>query len=385
MIARRLRERRGVVVRLAGMRPLVRTALAAMAAAGVILAAACGGDDPPGEAVTPRAPASSESSAAATETGQPQVDGVVAEGLTSPWGLAFLPDGSALVSERDTALIKRIGADGTVTEVGEIADVEPQGEGGLLGIAFRDDWLYAYFTSSEDNRIVRLPYTDGGLGDAEVLLEGIPAAGIHNGGRLVFGPDDMLYAGTGDAGERPNAQDPASLGGKILRMMPDGSVPSDNPFPGSYVWSLGHRNVQGLAFDDEQRLWASEFGQNTFDELNRIEAGANYGWPEVEGAGGAPDFADPLATWPTNQASPSGVAVLGTAVYMAGLRGETLWQIPIAADGAGQPQPLFAGEYGRLRTVAVAPDGSLWLITSNTDGRGAPRDGDDRILRLTTS
>ena len=145
-----------------------------MAATGVLLAAACGGDDPPGEAVTPRAPASSESSAAATETGQPQVDGVVAEGLTSPWGLAFLPDGSALVSERDTALIKRIGADRTVTEVGEVADVEPQGEGGLLGIAFRDDWLYAYFTSGEDNRIVRLPYTDGGLGDAEVLLDEFP-------------------------------------------------------------------------------------------------------------------------------------------------------------------------------------------------------------------
>jgi glucose/arabinose dehydrogenase len=357
----------------------------ATAVLGIVLSAACGGDDePPGEAVTPRAPASTQSAAAAeTESGQPQVDGVVAEGLTSPWGLVFLPDGSALVSERDTALIKRIAADGAVSAVGEIPDVQSGGEGGLLGISFRDGWLYAYFTSGDDNRIVRLPYADGELGDQEVLLEGIPAAGIHNGGRLVFGPDGMLYAGTGDAGERGNAQDPGSLGGKILRMTPDGQVPSANPFPDSYVWSLGHRNVQGLAFDEQQRLWASEFGQNTFDELNLIEAAANYGWPEVEGAGGAPEFVDPQATWSTDQASPSGVAISGDAVYMAGLRGETLWQIPIGDDAAGQPVPLFAAEYGRLRTIEVAPDGSLWLVTSNTDGRGTPRDGDDKILRLT--
>jgi aldose sugar dehydrogenase len=372
------------------MRPtrpgLPRAALTALAATGLALAAACSGDDPPGEAVTspPVSTASAPAAAPAPVSGPPQVDGVVADGFTSPWGLAFLPDGTALVSERDTAVIKRVGTDGSVTEVGEIPGVEPQGEGGLLGIAFRDNWLYVYFTGADDNRIVRLPYTEGRLGEPEVLLDGIPAAGRHNGGRLAFGPDGMLYAGTGDAGNEPYSQDPESLGGKILRMTSDGSVPADNPFPGSYVWSLGHRNVQGLAFDDQQRLWASEFGQNTFDELNRIEAGANYGWPEVEGAGGAPEFVDPLATWPTHQASPSGVAVLGAAVFMAGLRGETLWQIPIAAEGAGQPNPLFTGQYGRLRTVEVAPDGSLWLVTSNTDGRGAPRDGDDKILRLTT-
>ncbi len=365
------------------MRRLARTAPALIA---LLLAAGCSnGDDPPGEAVSPQG--SPSVTASGTDrpiaAGQPTVDGVVAQELTSPWGLTFLPDGSALVSERDTALIKRIEPDGSVSEVGSINDARPGGEGGLLGIAYRDGQLFVYFTGDDDNRIVRVPYDDGRLGDPEVLLEGIPAAGNHNGGRLAFGPDGMLYAGTGDAGERSNSQDPESLGGKILRMTADGQVPADNPFPDSYVWSLGHRNVQGIAFDDQGRLWASEFGQNTFDELNLIEAGANYGWPEVEGAGGAPDFVDPIATWSTDQASPSGIAVHGPAVYMAGLRGQTLWQIPIA-DGAGaQPQPFFAQEYGRLRTIENAPDGTLWLVTSNTDRRGSPRDGDDRILRVT--
>jgi glucose/arabinose dehydrogenase len=363
------------------MRPL---AGAVAAAAVLLLAAGCdGGDAPAPSANPPPSPARSSATDGETAGAEPHVDGVVTTGLVTPWGLTFLPDGSALVSERDTAQIKRIASDGRVTEVGEIADVRPQGEGGLLGIAYRDGQLYAYFTSNGDNRIVRRPYNDGRLGEVQVLLEGIPAAGVHNGGRLTFGPDGMLYAGTGDAGQRPNAQDPGSLGGKILRMTPDGEVPSDNPFPDSYVWSLGHRNVQGLAFDTQGRLWASEFGQNTFDELNLIEPGANYGWPEIEGAGGAPRYVDPIATWSTDEASPSGVAVYGDAVYMASLRGQRLWRIPIADAASAQPRPFFTQEYGRLRTIEAAPDGSLWLVTSNTDGRGSPRDGDDRILRVT--
>jgi glucose/arabinose dehydrogenase len=365
------------------MRRPVRMAVASVV---LLVTAACavGDDDPPGEAVTPRGSPSVSSSGPSEEPagGEPQVAGVVADSFVSPWGLAFLPDGGALVSERDTALIKRIAADGGVTDVGEIPGVQPGGEGGLLGIAYRDGQLYAYFTSDDDNRIVRLPYDVGGLGEAQVLVDGIPAAGNHNGGRLAFGPDGMLYAGTGDAGQRASSQDPESLGGKILRMTPDGQVPADNPFPGSYVWSLGHRNVQGLAFDDHGRLWASEFGQNTFDELNVIEPGANYGWPEVEGAGGAPDFVDPVATWSTGEASPSGIAVHDNAIYMAALAGQRLWQIPISDGGAGQPRPFFVQEYGRLRTIEPAPDGSLWLVTSNTDRRGSPRDGDDQILRL---
>lgn len=321
-------------------------------------------------------------------TARVRVAGTIAQGLDAPWGLAFLPGGAALVSERDSGLVKRIDPGGRVRVVGEVPGVDGRTEGGLLGIAVardfaRSPWLYAYFTAGEENRVVRMRYAGGRLGRPEVLIDGIAAAGIHNGGRLAFGPDGMLYAGTGDAGDRPLSQDRRSLNGKILRLAPDGRVPAGNPFPGSPVWSFGHRNVQGLAWDARGRLWASEFGQNTWDELNLIRPGGNYGWPEVEGRGGAGrGFVDPVAQWRPSEASPSGVAVAGDGVYVAGLRGERLWQVPA---GGGAPRALFTERFGRLRTVARAPDGSLWLVTSNTDGRTSPRPGDDRVLRLALS
>jgi glucose/arabinose dehydrogenase len=308
----------------------------------------------------------------------------VASDLEAPWGLAFLPDGSALVSERDSARILRVRPGEAPQEVATVPGVAPGGEGGLLGIAVspdyrRDRLVYAYFTAAGDNRIVRFR-----LGEApQVLLAGIPKAGIHNGGRLAFGPDGLLYAGTGDASEGGNAQDRGSLGGKILRLRPDGGVPGDNPFPGSPVWSLGHRNVQGLAWDADGRLWATEFGQNRLDEVNLIERGGNYGWPQVEGTGGGGRFRDPVVTWPTSQASPSGAAVAGGTLYAAGLRGERLWAVPLdGRGGAGTPRALLVGAYGRLRHAAAAPDGSLWVLTSNRDGRGDPSAGDDRVLRF---
>jgi glucose/arabinose dehydrogenase len=257
--------------------------------------------------------------------------------------------------------------------------VRPAGEGGLLGLAVspsydEDGWVYAYLTAADDNRIVRFR-----LGRApEPVLIGIPKGSIHNGGRLAFGPDGNLYAGTGDTGDRSLAQDPASLGGKILRMTPDGK-----PVGGSLVFSTGHRNVQGLAFDARGRLFASEFGQNRFDELNVVREGDNGGWPDVEGPGdGGGRFAAPLVTWTTDEASPSGVAVLGDRVYVAALRGRRLWQVPVAG---GTPVALLREDFGRLRTVAVAPDGALWVMTSNRDGRGDPVRQDDRILRLDLS
>jgi glucose/arabinose dehydrogenase len=163
-------------------------------------------------------------------------------------------------------------------------------------------------------------------------------------------------------------------------MTPDGQVPADNPLPGSLVYSYGHRNPQGIAWAADGTLYASEFGQDTWDELNVIEPGGNYGWPVVEGVGEG--FVNPVATWATDEASPSGLAVTDEGVYLAGLRGERLWRVPLTADGVGTPQALLVGEYGRLRAVAVAPDGSLWVLTNNTDGRGTPRPGDDRILRV---
>jgi len=300
----------------------------------------------------------------------------VVTGLQSPWGLAFRADGSALVSERDTGRILAI-RDGTATEVARIPESRLRGEGGLLGIALAPagDWLYAYYTTEQDNRIVRMRV---GSSAQEILVTGIPAAAIHNGGRLAFGPDGYLYAGTGDADQKGRSQNRDSLGGKILRMTPDGKPAPGNPF-GTLVWSYGHRNVQGFAWAADGTMYASEFGQNRYDELNRVEPGRNYGWPEVEGDSDDSRFVRPLATWTTADASPSGVAVFEDRVYVACLRGRKLYRV--TPDGSSA-EHLLDGEYGRLRTVAAAPDGSLWVITSNTDGRADPKKGDDRILRL---
>lgn len=312
--------------------------------------------------------------------------------LEVPWGLAFLPDGRAAVTLRDAARLVLVDADGEVTSVtGPGADqlvdvVEPQGEGGLLGVAVLDSSsdgvdLALYATTADDNRVLRGTLQDGRLGALTPIVTGIHKAGNHDGGRLAVGPDGYLYVTTGDAGERPDAQDPDSLNGKILRVTFDGEPAPGNP-GGSRVWSLGHRNVQGLGWADDGRMFASEFGQDTWDELNVIEPGGNYGWPEVEGVGGKDGFVDPVATWSTDQASPSGLAVTDDAVYLAALRGERLWRVPLTADGVGTPEALLVGTYGRLRAVAEAPDGSLWVLTNNTDGRGDPRPGDDRILRV---
>jgi glucose/arabinose dehydrogenase len=317
----------------------------------------------------------------------PQAAGAVATGLASPWGLAFLPDGSALVSERNSGQLKRI-ANGTVTSVGTVPGVVAGGEGGLLGIAVAptfatDRFVYAYFTAASDNRVVRMPFTTT-LGQPEVIVSGIAKAQIHNGGRLAFGPDGLLYISTGDAGQSANSQNPSSLNGKILRVTPTGAAAPGNPTAGNRMWSMGHRNVQGLAFDDAGRLWASEFGQNTWDELNLIRAGGNYGWPTVEGMAGNPNFVDPIVQWPTAEASPSGIAFSRGTVWLASLRGTRLWAVPVN-NGAldGTPVSFFNGTFGRLRLVTNAPDGSMWLMTNNTDGRGTPRPGDDQLQRLT--
>jgi len=318
------------------------------------------------------------------------VRGAAATGLEVPWGLAFLPGGGALVAERDSARILLVRGSGRPRQVGRVPDVEAGGEGGLLGLAvsprFADDHqVYAYYTTSQDNRIARMTYRDGGLGAPEPILTGIPAGGLHNGGRIVFGPDGYLYAGTGETHQDRLAQDRGSLGGKVLRMTPDGDPAPGNPYPGSVVYSYGHRNVEGLAFDSRGRLWASEFGADTWDELNLIRPGRNYGWPIVEGRSDDDRYVDPLAVWHTDEASPSGIAIVDDVIYMASLRGQRLWRIPIRGAGVGKPVAYFIERYGRLRTVAAAPDGTLWLTTSNRDGRGDPRDNDDRILRVDVS
>jgi glucose/arabinose dehydrogenase len=314
----------------------------------------------------------------------------VATDLVTPWGLAFLPDGTAVVTGRDDGSITLVDQSGAKTAVGVIDGVGHGGEGGLLGVAVsptfaQDNLLYVYFTGTDGNQIDTVTLRDGALADQQQRFTGIPKGSIHNGGRMVFGPDGLLYVGTGETGDRDHAQDPASLGGKILRLTADLQPAPGNSF-GTAVYSYGHRNVQGLAFDDQGRLWASEFGQNTWDELNLVTAGGNYGWPVVEGPGENAGFTAPQQVWPTSEASPSGIAFWRGSIWMAGLRGMRLWQIPITeSGGTGTPVAQLTDLAGRLRTAQVAPDGSLWVTTSNTDGRGDVRAGDDRILRLELS
>ncbi|HEU4757077.1 MAG TPA: PQQ-dependent sugar dehydrogenase [Agromyces sp.] len=321
-------------------------------------------------------------------TGTPET---IAEGLAAPWSILRLPDGGVLVSERDAGRIVEVLEDGRLREVAVVPGVVPGGEGGLMGLAHlpgdgdRPSTVFAYHSTDSDNRIVRMPLTgepgELELGEPEVILDGLPRGGNHNGGRLAIGPDDYLYATVGDAGARDSAQDPDSLGGKILRMTADGEVPRDNP-AGTLVWSLGHRNPQGLAWDAAGGMWAAEFGQNTWDELNRIEPGANYGWPAVEGIAGDSRFTDPAVQWPTREASPSGIAVVGDTIVSAALRGERLWWASPAITAPTRVVDAFDGEFGRFRDVVPGPDGEVWAITNNTDGRGSPRDGDDRLLRI---
>ncbi|MCI4064804.1 PQQ-dependent sugar dehydrogenase [Micromonospora sp. R77] len=311
----------------------------------------------------------------------------VAAGLAAPWGLDFLPDGSALVTQRDLGTVVRVRPGRTPRQVAAIDGVVAGGEAGLLGLAVsphhrRDRLVYVCFTTAIDLRIVRFRL------DApqrqEVILSGVARAGAHDGGRLAFGPDGLLYVGVGDAGVPTRAQDLSSRNGKILRIRPDGTVPPGNPFPGSPVYSWGHRNVEGLAWDGDGRLFATEFGQNTWDEVNRIVPGGNYGWPIVEGPSTDPRFRSPVVTWRPAEASPSGAAFANGTLFVAALRGARLWTVPVDASGTvGTPTPELVGEYGRLRTVAVAPDGSLWVTTSNRDGRGRPAGDDDRVLRFT--
>jgi glucose/arabinose dehydrogenase len=395
-----------------------RTAVAALAICVLGLAACTGGDattrtsgtqgptgaptraptTAPPATTTTAPPATTPAQQATGPTGTPTGAVDVVTGLTAPWGIAFLPDGTALVTLRDDRRLVEVAPDGTTTPVtGPGADqlrdtVVHRGEGGLLGVAVlapgaggdgRSADVALYATTASDNRVLRGTLTGHTLGTLTPILTGIHQASNHDGGRLAVGPDGYLYVTTGDATDRPDAQDRTSLNGKILRITPDGDPAPGNPVPGSPVWSSGHRNVQGIGWSADGRMFASEFGQSTWDELNLIVKGGNYGWPTVEGIAHDDRFRDPLVQWHTDQASPSGLAVTPDAVYLAALHGARLWRVPLTADGVGTPQALFTDTYGRLRAVAVTPTGELWVLTNNTDGRGDPRPGDDRILRLT--
>ncbi|MFG1812148.1 PQQ-dependent sugar dehydrogenase [Kribbella sp. NPDC049174] len=315
------------------------------------------------------------------------------------WSVGFLPDGSALVTERDRFEVLRVTSTGQKTTLGKVpGTVTTTGEGGLLGLALSPDfatehWVYFFHTAANDNRIVRMKYENGVLGStSEPVLTGLAKNRYHNGGRIRFGPDGKLYATVGDAKNSGNAQNRNSLNGKIFRLNPDGTPPSDNPFFSTggnarYVWSLGHRNPQGLAWDSRGQLWAAEFGKNSQDELNLIQKGGNYGWPACEGTiGDCGGYIAPKRTWSTAQAGPSGVEIVNDWIYIAGVTGQQLWvtQINSSGTGVGTPQAVFSGRWGRLRGITRAPDGALWLTSTNNDKNGGtPTVLDNVIVRLT--
>jgi glucose/arabinose dehydrogenase len=320
----------------------------------------------------------------------PRVDKVLARGLEVPWGIAFLPGGAALVGERNTGRVLRVRPGGGYHEVGRVpvhnARDSYGGEGGLLSLALhpsfsRNRWVYAFVSTRSDNRVVRMRYVDGRLRRPWVVKAGIPTAQHHHGGGLAFAPGGLLFVSTGDAEDPWLAQDRRSLAGKVLRMTPNGEVPRGNPF-GNHIWTLGHRNPEQMTFDAGGNLWASEFGEKDKDELNRIVKGGNYGWPHVEGKDGQGGYRDPLAEWDTDICSPSGIAVARGRAFLGALRGQCLWAVRLSGPNRGRKARYFTGRFGRIRSVAKAPDGTLWITTSNRDGRGTPTAGDDRVVRM---
>ena len=327
------------------------------------------------------------------------------EDLAAPWSLVFLPDGRALVSERP-GRIRLIRGGAVVDQPYLELDVAAVGEGGLMGLEVPPDfpdkpYIYAMYTYRQGgtlyNRVQRFRDEGSTAEPDKIIVDEIPGSRFHDGGRLGFGPDGMLYVTTGENFQAERAQNRNILSGSILRVAPDGSIPSDNPFPGSPIWSYGHRNPQGLAWHPETGdLFSSEhgpsreFGIRGHDIVNVIRRGENYGWPEEVGVGGLEEYADPLIMW-VPATPPAGMNFWRGDLYLATLRSEALMRISVEPRGEGYEvtdiEGLFAeqrydGVYGRLRDVVVGPDNALYVLTSNRDGRGDPREGDDKILRI---
>lgn len=368
-----------------------------VAVVGVILAA-CAGD---GAAPVP----AGDSSGFTVRT--------VATGLEVPWSLALAPDDRLFVTERP-GRIRVVVDDSLDPRPWATLGVHQEGEAGLMGLALAPDFassghVYVVGTFEQPdglvNRVVRFTERQGRGADPTVIIDGIPAARFHAGDAIAFGPDGMLYIATGDARDPGSAQDPSSLAGKILRYRPDGSVPPDNPTPGSPVWASGLRNPQGLAWDPATgQLFATDHGPSGFpnerfrtghDELNAVRRGGNYGWPDVAGETGGAAFVDPIVVWDPAVA-PSGLAFYASdgisrwqgSLFAATLAGTSLIRVaveraPDAKSGwrASGQERLVEG-YGRLRAVLAAPGGALYVTTSNRDGRGSPAPEDDRLLRL---
>lgn len=316
---------------------------------------------------------------------------IVAENLQIPWELAFLPDGDILVTERP----------GTLRQIGKnkrtytIEGVNHIGEGGLLGLAlhprFKENhFLYLYLTIANNggfiNQVERYRLENNRLQDKKIIISNIPGAAIHNGGRIAFGPDGYLYITTGETGRSEGAQNKTSLEGKILRLKDDGSIPADNPF-GNAIYSYGHRNPQGITWDKTGRLWETEHGRSGLlsglDEVNLIEKGENYGWPLIQGDETREGMEKPIlhsgsrTTW-----APAGMDFKDNMIFFGGLRGESLYRLKIIDNKQVSLKTYWPERFGRIRVVVFGPDGFLYIATSNTDGRGSPQKGDDKIIKI---
>jgi glucose/arabinose dehydrogenase len=309
----------------------------------------------------------------------------LATGLKIPWGLVFLPDGNALVGERHSRAVFRIAKTGGRTFVGTVAG----GATKLMAMAISptfatDSLIYAHILTASDARVVAMPYSGGVLGTPRVIFSGIPLGTDHPGGGLAFGPDGRLYVTVGDKGSPSLARNNSSLVGKTLRLNRDGSVPADNPW-GNAAWTKGHRNVECITFDPSGKLWAVEFGEDKTDELNVLVRGGDYGWPTYEGGDGSGPVKDPFVTWsPTSTCSPAGLAIKGDYAYVGALRGECLWQVKLTTPSQKQKSRYFYQTYRRIRTVALAPDGSIWMTTSNNEPGRPKATTDDRVIRILT-
>lgn len=332
---------------------------------------------------------------------------VVARGLDTPWAIDFAADGRIFITERP-GRIRIIAGGRLVADPWMTLEVADVGESGLLGLALdpqfvQNRFVYVAYTyhgpnGRLQNRLLRLREDAFRKGNFDkVLIDNVAGSNNHDGGRVKFGPDGKLYWTTGDAQTTRFAQNLSSPNGKILRLNADGSIPADNPFPNSYIYSYGHRNSQGLAWQPKTgRLYATEHGPSGFqgccrDELNYIEPGKNYGWPEIKGDETREGMVSPVINAGTSETwAPAGAAFVtggpwAGSLLFTGLRGQTLYRVVFDAKDPRKVENFeryFYRQFGRLRDVVEGPDGSLYLLTSNRDGRGSPKDDDDRVIRL---
>lgn len=319
---------------------------------------------------------------------------IVAENLNIPWDIAFLSSIEFLVTERPGNLVKiRLESDKTIVK--KIETVVHNGEGGLLGLTLdpnyeNNKFLYMYYTYSNNgnlfNKVERYKFENDTLSEPIVIIDGIKGSRNHDGGRIRFGPDNLLYITTGDAEDTATAQDVNSLNGKILRIKSDGSIPEGN-VNNSAVFSLGHRNPQGITWDGQGSLWSSEHGpsglQTGNDEINLIEIGKNYGWPTIKGTQTADGMETPVAeSGKGNAWAPGDILYYNKALYLTGLRGSAIYRAQLNGNKITTVTPYLKGEFGRIRTIVMGPDGFFYITTSNRDGRGVPKINDDKVIRI---